>query len=50
MAAFGGLERLRGEHRAQFFGLAAQAMRRILVDRARLPRIAERGGVASGEV
>lgn len=33
-------------HRGQFFGLAAQAMRRVLVDHARSARAAKRGGAA----
>jgi RNA polymerase sigma factor (TIGR02999 family) len=34
------------ENRAQFFGIAAQIMRRILVDHARARRAAKRGGSA----
>ncbi|MEP7117432.1 MAG: sigma-70 family RNA polymerase sigma factor [Acidobacteriota bacterium] len=34
------------EHRKQFFGLAAQVMRRILVDHARRTQAAKRGGGA----
>lgn len=34
------------ENRAQFFGIAAQLMRRILVDYARARRAAKRGGAA----
>jgi len=34
------------DHRKQFFGLAAQIMRRILVDHARTTRAAKRGGGA----
>jgi RNA polymerase sigma factor (TIGR02999 family) len=36
----------RWENRAQFFGVAAQAMRRILVDHARRHQAAKRGGSA----
>ncbi len=36
--------KLQWHHRAQFFGLAAQMMRRILVDHARRHRAAKRGG------
>jgi RNA polymerase sigma factor (TIGR02999 family) len=35
------------QHRAQFFGLAAQLMRRILVDHARGRQAAKRGGLAT---
>lgn len=38
------------EHRQQFFGLAAQVMRRILVDHARGTQAAKRGGGAAVEV
>jgi RNA polymerase sigma factor (TIGR02999 family) len=38
--------RVRFENRAHFFGLAAQLMRRILVDHARQRRAAKRGGGA----
>ena len=34
------------QNRAQFFGIAAQLMRRILVDYARMRRYAKRGGAA----
>jgi len=37
---------LRWQDRAQFFGLAAQLMRRILIDHARSHRYAKRGGGA----
>jgi RNA polymerase sigma factor (TIGR02999 family) len=36
------------ENRAQFFGAAAQAMRRILIDRARAKGRVKRGGDAEG--
>ena len=36
--------RVEWQHRAHFFALAANAMRRILVDRARARRAAKRGG------
>ena len=38
--------RVNWENRAQFFGIAAQAMRRILVDHARSHEAAKRGGGA----
>ena len=38
------------EHRKQFFGLAAQVMRRILVDHARAAQAAKRGGGAAIDV
>jgi RNA polymerase sigma factor (TIGR02999 family) len=41
-----GLEKLDWEHRAQFFALSAQIMRRILVDAARARRYHKRGGGA----
>ena len=34
------------QNRAQFFGVAAQMMRRVLVDHARSKRAAKRGGAA----
>ena len=37
-------DRVTFEHRKQFFGLAAQVMRRILVDHARATRASKRGG------
>jgi hypothetical protein len=37
---------VRWESRAQFFGVAAQLMRRILVDHARAQHAAKRGGSA----
>ncbi len=37
-------KRVQLHHRGQFFGLAAQAMRRILVDHARARRTSKRGG------
>jgi RNA polymerase sigma factor (TIGR02999 family) len=39
-----GLERIEWKNRAQFFALAAQAMRRVLVDYALSRRAAKRGG------
>jgi RNA polymerase sigma factor (TIGR02999 family) len=39
-------DRVSFAHRKQFFGLAAQVMRRILVDHARSARAAKRGGAA----
>jgi len=39
-------DRVSFEHRKQFFGLAAQVMRRILVDHARGAQAAKRGGGA----
>ncbi len=36
--------RVRWQNRSHFFGIAAQAMRRLLVDRARASRAAKRGG------
>ena len=39
-----GQERVRWQNRAQFFGVAAQMMRRILVDHARAHRAAKRPG------
>ena len=39
-------DRVSFEHRKQFFGLAAQVMRRILVDHARAARAGKRGGGA----
>jgi RNA polymerase sigma factor (TIGR02999 family) len=41
-----GLEKLDWQHRAQFFALSAQIMRRILVDAARARRYHKRGGGA----
>jgi RNA polymerase sigma factor (TIGR02999 family) len=38
--------RARWQNRSHFFGIAAQAMRRILVDRARAKRAVKRGGPA----
>jgi RNA polymerase sigma factor (TIGR02999 family) len=38
---------VRWEHRAHFFAVAAHLMRRILVDHARRPRAAKRGGGAA---
>jgi RNA polymerase sigma factor (TIGR02999 family) len=40
----GGLERIEWKNRAQFFAIAAQAMRRVLVDHAAGRRAAKRGG------
>jgi RNA polymerase sigma factor (TIGR02999 family) len=40
-------DRAHWENRAQFFGVAAQLMRRILVDHARAHNAAKRGGVSS---
>ena len=40
------LRRMRWQNRAQFFGIAAQLMRRILIDHARRHRYAKRGGAA----
>ena len=37
-------DRVAGQNRAQFFGVASQMMRRILVDRARARRTAKRSG------
>ena len=37
-------DRMRWQNRAQFFGIAAQAMRRILVDHARTHHSVKRGG------
>jgi RNA polymerase sigma factor (TIGR02999 family) len=42
-----GQTRIRWQNRAQFFGTAAQLMRRILVDHARERRSAKRGGGAT---
>jgi RNA polymerase sigma factor (TIGR02999 family) len=42
-----GQTRMRWQNRAQFFGTAAQLMRRILVDHAREHRSAKRGGNAT---
>lgn len=42
-------DRVRFEHRRQFFGLAAQIMRRILVDHARATQADKRGGGAVPE-
>ncbi|MGE0812480.1 MAG: sigma-70 family RNA polymerase sigma factor [Vicinamibacterales bacterium] len=42
-------ERVSFDHRKQFFGLAAQVMRRILVDHARAARADKRGGGAALE-
>ena len=36
--------RVQWQNRSHFFGIAAQAMRRILVDRARADRAVKRGG------
>jgi RNA polymerase sigma factor (TIGR02999 family) len=41
-----GQERAHWENRAQFFGVAAQLMRRILVDHARAHNAAKRGGLS----
>jgi RNA polymerase sigma-70 factor (ECF subfamily) len=41
-----GQKRVAWQNRAQFFGIAAQIMRRVLVDHARERRAAIRGGVA----
>jgi RNA polymerase sigma factor (TIGR02999 family) len=38
--------RVRWQNRSHFFGIAAQAMRRLLVDRARASRAAKRGGTS----
>ncbi|MCC6990638.1 MAG: sigma-70 family RNA polymerase sigma factor [Acidobacteria bacterium] len=43
-------DRVSFEHRKQFFGLAAQVMRRILVDHARAAQAAKRGGGAAMDV
>ncbi len=43
-------DRVSFEHRKQFFGLAAQVMRRILVDHARATQAAKRGGGAAMDV
>ncbi|MBP7777725.1 MAG: sigma-70 family RNA polymerase sigma factor [Acidobacteria bacterium] len=43
-------DRVNFEHRKQFFGLAAQVMRRILVDHARSTQAAKRGGGAPVDV
>jgi RNA polymerase sigma factor (TIGR02999 family) len=40
----GGLERIEWKNRAQFFAIAARAMRRVLVDHAAGRRAAKRGG------
>src|SRR5262249_11514424 len=40
------LKRVRWQNRAQFFGIAAQLMRRILVDYARSRHYQKRGGAA----
>jgi RNA polymerase sigma factor (TIGR02999 family) len=40
----GGLERIEWKNRSQFFAVAAQAMRRVLVDHALSRRAAKRGG------
>jgi RNA polymerase sigma factor (TIGR02999 family) len=37
-------DRIKWQNRAQFFGVAAQMMRRILVDRARARKMAKRSG------
>jgi len=42
-----GQERAHWENRSQFFGVAAQLMRRILVDHARAHGAAKRGGAAT---
>ena len=39
-------KKVRWQNRAQFFGIAAQLMRRILIDHARRHRYAKRGGAA----
>jgi RNA polymerase sigma factor (TIGR02999 family) len=39
-----GQERMAWQNRAQFYGLASEMMRRILVDRARANRMAKRSG------
>jgi RNA polymerase sigma factor (TIGR02999 family) len=41
-----GQQRMRWQNRAHFFGIAAQMMRRILVDHARHQHRAKRGGVS----
>ncbi len=41
-----GQERAHWENRGQFFGVAAQLMRRILVDHARAHNAAKRGGIS----
>jgi RNA polymerase sigma factor (TIGR02999 family) len=41
---------VRWQSRSHFFGVAAQAMRRILVDRVRATQAAKRGGVGAGQV
>ncbi len=43
-----GQRNVKWQNRAQFFGVAAQLMRRILVDHARARAAAKRGGGASG--
>jgi RNA polymerase sigma factor (TIGR02999 family) len=40
----GGLDRIEWKNRAQFFAIAARAMRRVLVDHAASRRAAKRGG------
>lgn len=45
----GGDQQPRWENRAHFFGAAAEAMRRILVDRARRRRVRAASGLASPE-
>jgi RNA polymerase sigma factor (TIGR02999 family) len=40
-------DRVRWQNRAQFFGVAAQLMRRVLVDHARMQRADKRGGGAT---
>jgi RNA polymerase sigma factor (TIGR02999 family) len=42
-----GQQRAHWENRAQFFGVAAQLMRRILVDHARTHNAAKRGGIST---
>lgn len=45
----GGDRQQHWENRAHFFGAAAEAMRRILIDRARKRRVREASGLASPE-
>lgn len=47
---FSGLREMRVESRRHFYGAAAEAMRRILVDHARMRRAQKRGGAAAIKV
>lgn len=47
---FSGLRDMRVESRRHFYGAAAEAMRRILVDHARMRRAQKRGGAAAYKV